>query len=76
MSFVHGNYVFGKLKQNISIEARVVIGRTGNDDLDGLCGTILGKTFDHVCDCYIILLDEPYGGQKAINLTEACICPI
>ncbi len=73
---VHGNYVFGVLKQNLEVDQLVVIGRTGDNDMDGRVGTILGKTFDNVCDSYIVLLDEPYCGQKAINLTEACICPI
>lgn len=74
--YVHGNYVFGVLKQNLKVDQRVVIGRTNDKDLDGLVGTILGKSFDNLYDAYIVLLDEPYHDQKAINLTEACICPI
>lgn len=76
MSYVHGNYVFGVLKQNLEVDERVIIGRTSDNSLDGTSGTILGKSADHVCDHYIILLDEPYLGQKAINITEACICKI
>lgn len=73
--FIQGNYIFGRLKQNLPIDQKVIIGRTVSE-LDGMTGIILGKTFDNVCDCYIVLLERPYGGQKAINLTEACICPI
>jgi len=76
MVYLHGNYQFGLLKQNLSVDQKVVIGRTGDDTLDNQTGVILGKSFDNVCDAYIILLDIPYHGQKAINLTEACICPI
>lgn len=74
--FVEGNYVFGVLKQNLDTDQRVVIGRTTDPVLDGMGGVILGKSTDNVCDTYIVLLDRPYMGQKAINLTEACICPI
>lgn len=74
--FVEGNYVFGVLKQNLATDQRVVIGRTTDPVLDGMGGTVLGKTSDNVCDTYIVLLDQPYLGQKAINITEACICPI
>lgn len=74
--YVHGNYTFGVLKQNLSVDQTVVIGRTSCADLDYRQGVILGKTSDHICDTYIVLLDEPYMGQKAINITEACICPI
>lgn len=41
--------------------------------LDGQSGTILGQSFDNIVDAYIILLDEPYRGQKAISLIESCI---
>lgn len=74
--FIHGNYTFGVLKQNLGVDQRVVIGRTSDSGLDDREGTILGKTSDNVCDTYIVLLDQPYMGQKAINITEACICPI
>lgn len=73
--FVEGNYVFGRLKQNISVDSRVVLGRTSSN-LDGVQGVVLGKTTDDVCDFYIVLLDDPYLGQKAINITEACIYPL
>lgn len=75
--FVEGNYVFGVLKQNLSVDQRIVMGRTTEANLDGKCGTILGKTTEDICDFYIVLLDEPHpSGQKAIVLTEACICPL
>jgi hypothetical protein len=74
---VEGNYVFGKLKQNFRVDQRVVIGRTNDDSLDGLTGTIVGISIkDSICDFYIILLDQPYNGWKAITLIESCICPI
>lgn len=73
---IEGNYAFGVLKQNIAVGHRVVMGRTTSPELDGHFGTILGKTNDNICDHYIVLLDTPVGGQKAINLTEACICPV
>lgn len=71
--FVQGNHVFGVLKQNLPVDTRVVIGRTSDAQLDGATGTVLGKSGDHICDTYIVLLDDPYMGQKAINMTEACI---
>jgi len=74
--YVHGDYVFGVLKQNLKIDQRVVIGRTSDENLDFASGTVLGKSGDHICDTYIVLLDNPYMGQKAINITEACLCPI
>jgi hypothetical protein len=74
--FVEGNYTFGRLKQNLEVDQGVVIGRTSDKTLDGATGVILGKSSDNICDTYIILLDTPYMGQKAVNLTEACICPL
>ena len=76
MTFVHGNHVFGRLKQNLAVDRRVVFGRTSNPNLDNQTGTILGKSFDNICDIYIVLLDVPYCGQKAITITEACLSPI
>lgn len=74
--FVEGNYVFGVLKRNMPVDQRVVFGRTADPDLDGMAGTVLGKSTDNVCDTYIVLLDKPYMGQKAINITEACLSPL
>lgn len=74
--YVEGNYVFGRLKQNLAADQRVVMGRTTSPLLDGKSGTILGKSFENACDIYIVLLDEPIDGQKAIVMTEACLCPI
>lgn len=74
--FIEGNHVFGRLKQNLTVDERVVIGRTNDPNLDGQQGTILGKSTDDICDFYIVLLDTPYGGQKAINLIESCLSPI
>lgn len=75
--FVVGNYVFGLLKQNLAVDQRVIMNRTSDEGLDNHMGTILGKSYSSAeMDVYIILLDEPYMGQKAIALTEACICPI
>ena len=74
--FIHGNYVFGQLKQNIPVDGRVVIGRTSDITMDGLTGTVLGQSGCDVFDTYIVLLDEPYRGQKAISITEACLCPL
>lgn len=38
--FVEGNHVFGILKQNLAVDQRVVIGRTGDNNLDGMAGGI------------------------------------
>jgi hypothetical protein len=73
--YVHGNYVFGVKKQELTVDQKVIIGRT-NSELDNITGTILGKSFDNLVDAYIILLDQPYNNQKAIVLTEVCLCPI
>lgn len=74
--FVEGNHLFGVLKQDLEVDQKVIIGRTSDSNLDGQTGVILGKTFDDICDSYIIFLEKPYNGQKAINLTEACISRI
>ena len=77
MPFVHGNYEFGNRKQNLSVDQRVVLGRTSSEDMDGATGTILGKSYDDsFIDSYIVLLDVPLNGQKAISLIEGCICPL
>lgn len=77
MQFVEGNHVFGLLKQNLPVDTKVVMGRTNDDHIDMKSGTILGKTVEHICDFYIVLLDEPYpDGTKAITLPESCISPI
>jgi hypothetical protein len=68
---------FGKLKQNLSVDDRVVLGRLGGDQLEGAYGTILGKSFVHAeCDFYIVLLDDPTrtsSGAKAVCIIESCI---
>lgn len=74
--YVEGNYVFGRLKQNLQVDQRVVLGRTSSPLLDGKGGTILGQSIDDAYDAYIVLLDEPIEGQKPIVMTEACLCPI
>ncbi len=74
--FIEGNHIFGVLKQNLEVNQRVIIGSTSDSNLEGQTGVILGKTFDDIFDSYIILLEKPYNGQKAINLTEACISRI
>lgn len=74
--FIEGNYTFGRLKLNFAVDQRVVIGRTTDKRLDGKTGTILGKSTNHIAEFYIVLLDEPIKGAKAINLIESCLCPI
>ena len=74
--FIDGNYVFGRLNQNLSIDQRVVVGRTSNPDLDGMFGSIVGSSFNGLFRTYIVLLDRPYLEQKAIAITEACLCPV
>lgn len=79
--FLEGNYMFGVLKQNLSVDQAVVMGRTTDPHLDGKTGKIMGISSEGICDFYIIELDEPYPddprrGYRAITLTEACICPI
>lgn len=74
--YIHGNLVFGCLKQNLNVDQRVAIGRTSDPEMDRLTGKIVGKSGDHICDTYIVLLDAPYNGQKAVSVTEACLCPI
>lgn len=71
-----GTYSFGILKRNMPVDQRVMFGQTADPDLDGTTGTVLGKSGDHVFDVYIVLLDKPYMGQKAINITEACLSPL
>lgn len=75
--FTQGNLVFGRLNQNLKVDQRVVIGRTSDPSMDGLTGTVIGKSYtDPTMSTYIILLDTPYMGQKGVCLTEACLCPI
>jgi hypothetical protein len=36
-------------------------------------GTILGKSMEHIIDFYIVLLDKPINGQKAIVVPSPVI---
>lgn len=74
---VQGNHVFGRLKLGLAVDSRVVFGRTADEALDGMGGTIVGKVGDDpVADFYIVMLDEPYNGQKAIQIIESCLSPL
>lgn len=76
MTFIEGNHTFGVMKQMLNVDDNVIIGRTASE-LDGICGVILGKSFEHPeADVYIVLLDKPYNGQKAVILTEACLAKL
>lgn len=77
LELIEGNHVFGQLKQNFEIDQKVIIGRTTDENLDGQTGTIVGKSFNNICDFYIVLLDIPYpDGTKAINMIESCLSPL
>lgn len=50
-----------------------------DSNLDGICGKILNEYNENYNPIYpppyhyIVLLDEKYLGQMAINITEACL---
>ena len=69
---------FGQVKQNLPVDTRVIIGAVpAGDALENATGVILGTYFtDPVVDHYIVLLDKPIEGKKAIGITESCLCPI
>jgi hypothetical protein len=64
---------FGQIKNNFAVDDRVVIGQTGPSGLDGRTGVVLGKSVENVVDFYIVGLDAPYLGQKAILMIESCL---
>lgn len=61
------------IQKGFKVDDRVVIVETGDSELNGKLGTILGTSFDVICKCHIVLLDVPYKGEKAISITEACL---
>ena len=63
-------------KKNFPVNTRVLIEKTTDPNLDGQTGTILGKSFVHVLDHYIVLLDVPLPDFRAITLTEACLAEV
>jgi hypothetical protein len=69
--------MFGRMKQNFVVDQKVIIGQTTSPELDGMGGTILGKSVEDVSDVYIVMLDGPlsYSDDKAITLTEVCLAP-
>jgi hypothetical protein len=41
--------------------------------LENKTGVILGKSFVHILDHYIVLLDDPLPESLAICMTESCL---
>ncbi|MGH2644790.1 MAG: hypothetical protein ACRDE2_12625 [Chitinophagaceae bacterium] len=60
------------VKKNFAADDRVKFINTGSD-IDGAKGTILGKSIINVIDCYIVLFDVLYAGQKACTMIESCL---
>lgn len=61
------------LSGNFKVDDRVVIVQTGDRDLDGLSGIILGTSSRGLTDFLIVMLDKPFLGEKAIVLPESCL---
>ncbi len=67
---------FGQTKQNLAVDTLVIIGGVSGP-LAWATGKVLGKPFtDAVFDSYIVLLDEPIEGQKAVVIPESCLCRV
>lgn len=64
-----------RLNKNFSLDQRVSLQWPGTE-IDGLTGSILGCASRHIVDFYIVLLDTPLPGDRAIVLPEGCIEPI
>lgn len=65
-------------KKNFRIGQMVLIDNTTSPDLDGQVVEVLGKSFEDITDCYIVMLETPVANrhgedQKAIVLVEACL---
>ena len=59
-------------KKNFCLKDKVKFVNTGGN-LDGVVGTIVGKSKEYITDDYIVLLDDEINGQLAVNITEACL---
>ena len=57
-------------KRQFKVDDRVYFEIT--EDVSGF-GTILGKSMEHIIDFYIVLLDKPIQGQKAIVVPSPVI---
>ena len=55
---------------NFKCDDRVVIVRI--PEMSGKTGMVIGKSFDEIITCYIILLDTP-GKWKALAIPENCL---
>lgn len=60
----------GKINNQFQPGTRVMI--TDCEELTGLTGVTANKPTDSVCS-YIVILDEPYDGNIALNIIESCL---
>lgn len=61
-------------KKNFPIGQRVEFHSTTDPELDGHGGEVLGRTYQDIFDCYIVLLDKPHSrGDRAVNIPEQCL---
>ena len=64
------------MKKNFAVDDKVVFRNVGTDVLADATGVILGKSMDLAeTDFYIVLLDKPLPGRKAVVMIESCIYP-
>lgn len=59
-------------KKNFQLKDKVKFVNTGGN-LDGVVGTIVGKSKEYLTDDYIVLFDDVINNQLAVNITEACL---
>jgi len=65
--------------QNFQLYDSIVFYSTGDGNLNGKHGEIIGLPCHHLHPAphhYIVLLDELYHGNKALSITEACLLPL
>lgn len=59
----------------IRLNTRVRIMRT-NSELDGLTGYVANSPMpDPIVNFYIVILDDLFYGDKAVNMIESCLDP-
>lgn len=65
-----------QFKKEFALNQRVMMSDYMGAELNGAIGTILGKSFDHIFDMYIVLLDKPLQSHLAVVIPEMGITAI
>jgi hypothetical protein len=56
------------------VDERVRFHSTGDPELDGFGGVVLGMSINDLIAFYIVLLDRPHSrGDKAVSMPEVCL---